>query len=308
MDKIKMWSSEMKKEYGRYVPVLIILFAFSIIIYSQLWSNQLVNDFDGLWNGDYHKSGRWELSNGRWFWLYIDRLRLGLSSDPIMTMSTLLFFSLGVVLLLNLLEMGNSWRSYLAGMLFMGNTAVCVSLSYRFMSPTFGLAFLLSIMSACAMIKIGNSLLSIVMSAAFIALSMGLYQAYLGCTCLALIAYFLCELFRKDIQTKQIIKKMAHCAISVVCGGVFYIVALKLHLWVFHVEMADYRGGSTYSVSNSIIHFPASFLNTYKEFFRYFLKGGHTFQCLPRKEDLCRVFCIDRCLACEWDNSGLEKR
>lgn len=45
-----------------------------------------------------------------------------------------------------------------------------------------------------------------------------------------------------------------------------------MHLKFLHVEMSSYKGGNTYSIINSIKHLPISFLNTYKEFFRYFFR------------------------------------
>ena len=48
------------------------MLAFGAFVYFPMFSQNLVNTFDGLWNSFYNKSGMWELSIGRWFWLFFD--------------------------------------------------------------------------------------------------------------------------------------------------------------------------------------------------------------------------------------------
>lgn len=212
-----------KEKYGKYVPILAFFLLFSIVLYSQLWANSLVNQYDGLWNGDYYKDWRWELSIGRWFWPYLDRLRLCVSPDPAMTIVTLCCFSIGVIVVLDLLGTGSGWRPYIAGALFLSSTAVCVSLSYRYMSPTFGVSFMLSTMAAWVLARIHNPFLSIVLGGILLALSMGLYQANIGCTAIALLGYFIIELNRENSQVKDVVVKLLRCGTGIGGGG-YYIL------------------------------------------------------------------------------------
>ena len=190
---IKENIKNMVKKLYEYRTLFIVGLVFSCIIYFSLISNQLVNSNDGLWEYSYYKAGKWSLSLGRWFWIYIDRLRFGISTEPITSLISLSLFSSGFIFIADMFELGKSKLSYLASMLFLSSTVICFSLSYRFMSPTFGLAFLLSVLAVWVLIKWNGKILTIGVSGLLMALSMGLYQAYIGCTCILLLGYFLLQ-------------------------------------------------------------------------------------------------------------------
>lgn len=145
-----MWKcSQIKK-------MVIVQFIFSILLYSILITNQLTNHYDGLWSGNYALSGTWELSIGRWFWLYIDRLRIGISSEPLTSCLALFLIIIGNILIFDIFGQIGKKTGYLAGMIIMSSTTVCNYLSYRYMSPTFGASFLLSILVAWILVKKQN--------------------------------------------------------------------------------------------------------------------------------------------------------
>ena len=76
-------------------------------------------------------------------------------------------------------------------LLFLSNPAICFELSYRFMSPTFGVAFLLSILGVWCFEKIKSPIASVLAGAACISFSMGAYQAYICCTTVAFLTALL---------------------------------------------------------------------------------------------------------------------
>lgn len=166
---------------------------FSTVIYFRLMAEELVNCYDGIWENSYHQAGAWELSLGRWFWLYIDRLRMGVSSDPMTSLMALVCYCLGLTLFVSLFEHKSSFSKYLAGGLFLCSQSVLVTLSYRFMSPTFGMAFLLGMLGIwiCDRTK---SFLGAAAGSVCICLSLGAYQAFIGCICLAFIGWIIMKL------------------------------------------------------------------------------------------------------------------
>ncbi|MCI8463080.1 MAG: hypothetical protein HFG25_09095 [Lachnospiraceae bacterium] len=154
-------------------------------------ANQLTNDYDGLWEGSFHNAGTWELSLGRWFWLYISRLRFGTSPDPFTSLLTLALMAVGLLFLFDLWQIKNKYLIIVSGLLFLSNPAICFELSYRFMSPTFGVAFLLSILGVWCFEKIKSPIASVLAGAACISFSMGAYQAYICCTTVAFLTALL---------------------------------------------------------------------------------------------------------------------
>ena len=242
---------------------------FSAAVYSLLMVNQLVNRADGLWSGSYYKAGRWELSIGRWFWLYVDRIRFGLSIDPATSLISLALFSAGMICLLELFEVKDHIWSMIICSLFLSSTTVCVSLSYRYMSPTFALAFFFSVAAAYVVLKLSKPVLAICAGGILIALSMGLYQADIGCTCIIILSWFILA-FIQDTEFQILWKTFVRCSASILGGGAIYVIILKMHLAYFNMEMNSYKGGNIYSVKNTLLKLPQSLANIYRSFGQYF--------------------------------------
>ncbi len=284
------------KNIGRKCKEHSILFVtgliFSYVIYNMLITNSLVNSNDGLWEYSYYTAGKWSLSLGRWFWLYLDRMRFGISTEPLTSLIALSLFSAGFVFIADLFEAGNKKVKYLASMLFLSSTAVCMSLSYRFMSPTFGLAFLFSVLAVWILVKWQSKIVSVVVGGGLLALSMGLYQAYIGCTCTLLVGYFLFALGKEENKWTDILKMAGRALIMAIVGGVFYITALKLHLKVFQVEMSDYNGANTYSAWHMIKSLDGSIPNTYRVFSRYFFQNYFKLNVLQDKYLFYIIFAV----------------
>ncbi len=266
---LKCEGRRLAKVCREYASVFVVGLIFGAVTYYLLISNQLVNSNDGLWEYNYYKSGSWSLSLGRWFLPYLDRLRFGISVEPFASLLTMSFYSAGFIFILDLFDLGKRISSYFASMLFLSSTAVCVTLSYRFTSPSYGLAFLLSVLAAWVIIKWENKFTSFVVGGGLIAFAMGAYQAYIGCTCMVLVGYFIYAL-QEDIPFRKIIEDIAKALFSAVTGGVFYVAVLSIHLKIFNVSMADYSGANTYSLGNTMKHLGSSLGRSYEMFFRYF--------------------------------------
>ena len=264
--------NKIKSYITPYIPIFIGCMIFSSIIYFVLMANQLVNPYDGLWEYSYYTAGYWELSLGRWSWLYLDQTRLGISTDPLTSLITLALFSIGILRLLDIFELTSGKPRYIICGLFLSNIAVCISLSYRYMSPTFGLAFLLNVFAAWLIVKIKNHFAAVPLSALMIAVAMGLYQADIGCTCLVLLIHLLHLLYRKNSTIREFLICMARCIVSAILGGILYILFLNIHLKIFHTTLSTYNGASSYSLTNTLKNLPASIVYSYKTFYNYFFE------------------------------------
>ena len=97
-------------------------------------------------------------------------------------------------------------------MAFISSASVSIQLSYRYMSPIFGLSLFLSVAAAYCVIRTENKVRAVVQGTVCLTLSLGLYQANLGSFCLILLVYFLMLLFQKP-------DSWAYCKKSLQCGG-----------------------------------------------------------------------------------------
>lgn len=243
------------------------LMLFSVVLYYRLMAEELVNCYDGIWVGSYHRAGEWELSLGRWFWPIIDCLRMGVSCDPMASLMTLICYSLGLVFCADLLGCKNAPARYLAGVLFLSSQSVLISLSYRFMSPTFGAAFLLGILGMWLCAGIKSFLWGMLAGSVCICLSLGAYQAFIGCTCLALIGWIIRKV-REGAANPFLLLLKGAC--TILLGGIEYLIIWEMGLGYFHIAKSNYAGADTYSFLNMIIKFPKRMMDVFQCFGLYF--------------------------------------
>lgn len=278
INKIKFWQTKTSEMIKMLIPLFIPVFLCAIFVYMLLMNEGLVNSDDGLWEYNYYKAGKWSLQIGRWAWLYLDRIKLGIAPEPLSTVFSLAGYSFGIALIVWLLGEAKQRRKglfmalpvFLSAVLVVANVSVCISLSYRFMSPTFSLAFVLSILSAVLILKVKNKYVSVLFGAALLCVCMGLYQAYISCTCVVLLTYILCRLLKTDCNLRELAEIIVRSVLTAIIGAIAYILILDLHLKIFHLQMVDYNGANTYSIWNSLSNLGFSLKNTYIVFKRFF--------------------------------------
>ncbi len=263
-------SLAVKELYNKYKKPFLFSIVVSFACYFVLICNQLTNGYDGLWEYSDYTAGYWELSLGRWFWLYIDQLRFGISTEPITSIITLICYNVGLFLIIDLFQVTKKYCQILAIGLFVTNVAVCATLSYRYMSPTFGLAFLLNVLAAYLILKYEKKKLHILLAGVLLCLGMGAYQANIGCFTLIIWGYIISLLLKEKFSFKQLLTIGVNFILSSAVGAILYIVGLKLHLTVFHTSLSGYNGANTYSVMNSIKNLSSSVKNTYFLFYNFF--------------------------------------
>lgn len=251
-----------------------VLFGFAAVVYFPLISQKLTNTFDGLWMDSFFIASFWELSLGRWLWPLMDALRFGVQTDPINSLLTLALVTLSFVLVRKLFAAEDSLLTYLLGMAFVASASVSIQLSYRFMSPIFGLALFLSVAAAYGVIRIKNDIRAAAWGTVCLALSLGLYQANLGCFCVILLVYFLLLLFQ------QADRRLVHAYIgrslgSAAAGMGLYYLILKLILLATGWQLSEYNGAADVSPLHILKQLPVGIARAYQIFGAYFFRNQY---------------------------------
>lgn len=261
-----------KKLYGlkKWVPLFIINMAAGVFTYSLLLINQLVNEHDGMWHGSVSYANGHELSNGRWFWRFLDRGRFYLSPDPVTSVIALFFFILSFILILYIFDVESKAVAAFASLLFTVNISVLVSLSYRYMSPTFAVSCFLFVLAALILIRSKNLIIGITLPAVSIALAMGLYQADIGCTCLIILMHISLCLYKGDKTLKEIGQFILKSAVSVIAGMGLYYILLYVNLWYYDVTLDSYNGTDSYGPVGMLLNLPSSTVHAYSDFVNYY--------------------------------------
>ena len=266
-DVLQWWKGTNKKYF-------CVMLGFAVVVYFPLMSQKLTNTFDGLWVDTYYIAGGWELSIGRWLWPLADALRFGVQTDPINSLLTLSLVTLSFILVRRLFTTKDSFLTYLLGMAFISSASVSIQLSYRYMSPIFGLSLFLSVAAAYCVIRTENKARAVVQGTVCLTLSLGLYQANLGSFCLILLVYFLMLLFQK-LDRSLIHAHIAKSLCSAAAGVVLYYLTLKLILLVTGFQMSEYNGAASVSPLYVLKRLPTGAARAYQIFGIYFFRNQY---------------------------------
>lgn len=253
------------------IKILIITYLFGIVIYSLLISQRLTNTYDGLWISTFSRIGPWAVSSGRFIWPYLNYIGGHVCDDPWMALVSLFIFSAAMVLADLIIGFKKWYHSLTFNLMFISNVVVCVFLSYRFQSPVFALSIFFSILPVFLIQKIRNWV-GIVLSGVSIMLTMGTYQANIGCSCVMVLLY-IAIIACNGMEHRAIGRELLRVVGAFIIGALLYIIFLKLHLMIFNVGMSSYRGANTYSIANTIMKLPSSIIRAYTQFIDYFYKN-----------------------------------
>ncbi len=273
-DKITGFKSNFKSWRNLFFGQMI----FGILLYLFFMANELTNTADGLW-GCYYRAGDVEISSGRWVWPYLDDIRKGISTEPVTTIITLSLISIGNFFIVDILGALKSKIVYLMSFMILSNTVLTNWLSYRFMSPTFGVSYLVSLFVAWLITKgIENNskrviLINYILAAFMTAVFLGCYQASLGCTCLLVLIYTLVMVLENK-SYKEIISRLISAMVSLMAGFVIYKIIWDIYLKVKGLSAGAYQGANNVSVGRIFFAIPESTVKCYKIFYNFFFSNN----------------------------------
>lgn len=184
----------------------------------------------------------------------------------------IIFHAFGGICICKMLDVKSKITAGLIGAVIVSFPTVTSVMMYNYVADGYALAFFLSTLAAVYMTKEKPKF---IIPAILIALSTGIYQAYITVTITLVLLYLIDELVFKNASFCVVLKKMAHMLLTGLCGVIIYAAALKVMLGIFSVELLDYQGANqTATLSN--IDILAS-LYVVKETFRkcfFDLSGG----------------------------------
>ncbi len=242
---------------------IFISWLLSVLCYLPMIANGVTNSADGLWQPTYFQAASTEISVGRWAWPILDKLRMGYAADPFNSFLALLLITTAAWLTIQLLS-NLTKKHYMYVLLITVSTTTCCYLSYRFQSPSFGMATLLPVIAAFLISKdnftgrevwIINSIITLL-----IVLTLALYQANLGIFCV--FAVFLFMKFILDDKLSYALKFLIRAILIGITSCLIYKVFWEICLKVRGIEASSYNGANS-SLSSIIINIPLGITNAY---------------------------------------------
>lgn len=263
-----------------YIKLFWVTLLVSILSYLVLISNELTNTYDGMWKGTMYPDHGWPISIGRWFWPYIGMARRDLSPEPFTSIFSLALFVLAGCLIVYMFNCGKDikWISYLIVLMVSVNSGVSVCLSYRYMSPTFGVGFLTSIIAIMLVwFDTKYEILRLLAAICFVVGSTASYQDYIGCSCVLVLMLFIQKL-QNGRELKEALLFIIKSALVLLLGCIVYKFLWEIVLSALNIEPSSYKGADSLTIKEILINLPIRLADAYKAWIDYFGSSAGIFR------------------------------
>lgn len=182
------------------------------------------------------------------------------------------FHALGAVYICRILNIQKNITAGLIGAVTVSFPTVTSIMMYNYVVDGYSIAFFLSVLAAYYLTKEKTKF---ILASLLIALSVGIYQAYITVTIMLILLKMIDEMIFDNVTFSAFLKKSLQVLLSGILGVAIYGIVLKLLLGVFSVELLDYQGmGETASLSN--IDIPGSLYVIKETFIKcFFGKSGN---------------------------------
>ena len=203
---------------------------------------------------------------GRWFLPVVCSVSSFYDLPFLNGLFAILFHALGAVMICRILNIRKKVSAALIGAIIVSFPTVTSVLMYNYVADGYGFSFFLSVLAAYFMTKQKPGY---ILSSLLIALSVGIYQAYITVTIMLVLLKLIDELVYNANSCSCVIKKALHALFSGAIGIILYALILKLSLSIFSAELLDYQGINEAS-SLSGIDFAASLYRIKETFINCF--------------------------------------
>ena len=303
---------DINKKTAHILKLTLIHTVIGLVCFLLLVSHVLTSDYDGLWYADAaYQSGAWEISLGRFMIPVIDFFRFALNVEPLQSVLTLAMLASGSVLLLDLFSFTDSKFSVPVIMLLCTSPTVCIFLSYRYTAPAYGLSYLLAVLSVWMLVKAERTgsaeashpaaasswlpfaqgerkqrrreILLTAAAAVTLVLTLGTYQAHLGCACVAILFYAVYLCMREHTSCKDVFRFLIRSVISGIAACAVYKVIWDITMNVTKAEVPDYRGAQGLSVVGMLAGLPHGVKQSYRFFYDQFFEAANRYNLLQKQ-------------------------
>ena len=154
----------------------------------------------------------------------------------------IIFHGLSAVCICKILNVQNKITAFLIGGVIVSFPTVTSVMMYNYVADGYSIAFFLATLAAMYMTKEKPRY---ILSALFIALSTGIYQAYITVTIMLILLKLIDEIIYKSASIQAILKKSLLMLLTGIFGVAIYSIVLKVILSIFSVQLLDYQGISS---------------------------------------------------------------
>lgn len=185
---------------------------------------------------------------GRWFLPCVCGLSSFYDLPFLNGIIAIVFHGFAAVCICKILNVQKKITAFLLGSVIVSFPTVTSVMMYNYVADGYSIAFFISTLAAFFMT---NKKPNYILAAVLIALSTGIYQAYITVTIMLVILHMIDETIYHNASFKSILKKGICMLAAGISGVVLYGIVLKAILSISSASLLDYQGiNSSLSLSN----------------------------------------------------------
>lgn len=182
------------------------------------------------------------VSMGRWF-LQIASAPSSFYDLPWLAgLMAIVFHALGAVCICKIFSVKKGATAALIGALVAAFPTVTSVMCYNYVADSYAMSFLFACL---AVVFLTCKRPKIILSVIFIALSVGIYQAYITVTIMLILCYLIVELTKKETKVSEVLIKSLKFLITGVLGMALYYLVMVVVLKITGTELLQYQGFDT---------------------------------------------------------------
>lgn len=211
------------------------------------------------------------VSIGRWFLPVVASLSSFYDLPWVTGLLAIIFHGLGAVCICKMFNVKKSTTAILIGAAVVSFPTVTSVMLYNYVADAYAISFFLACLAALLMT---SEKPKFILAVVLIALSVGIYQAYITVTIMLLLCYLIVNVFNKEATLKTMLVKGAKFLLTGALGMALYYLVLNVVLKVTSTELLEYQGldsalsfsgfhllGSLYTIKESFVDYFFNFSN-----------------------------------------------
>ena len=285
-DFLKWFDS--KKRIAFTITLLVAIITHITMITEMIMSQ------DGLWNSiQYARPGDWEKTLGRWGIELIERFNFFIAIPTVSTISCILCMSIASVFLIDIFEFKSKISIIFTSLILAVTPTLTATLLYIYTAFAYCANFLISILVIWFLYKFKYKKIGVVLSSICFMLTLSIYQSYIGVSIGICIMVNILNIIKNNKKTKEIFKDIGKAILVTIIGVILYLGMTKIILTINSLEFADYKDyKSNITIMAMAQNLGHSIVNTYKDFFMFFLGNDIVYNTNYRREVIYGVFLV----------------
>lgn len=261
-----------KTAYGRLSRsekiAFLSIFIGGLLAHLFIFTNVIPN-FDGI--SRVYEEQQMTIA-GRWFLHYATALNWFTQMPMVIGVLSNFFLALSGMLIVRLFRINNGLIAGLWGLVYAVFPAMADTYAYTFTASAYAVAIFLAV-TGVAFAKKGKW--GILAGALFLALAMGVYQAYAAVAIVLSVLLVIREVTDPDSKTVAVLKKSVGYIVFLSGGAVLYYLILQVFLRVKDLQMWSYLGMDNVTKGYPFEKLPEAFVQSYVQVGKFFFGGAN---------------------------------